>query len=305
MNIGRLLHVCFSGAVKTASAAALALLFGATLAIAQSDPAVVRDPAPDKAHPAHMEQLEIPSHGATLFGTFYAASGAGPHPTVLLLHGFPGYEQNLDLAQAIRRAGWNVFTFHYRGAWGSHGDFSFQHAIEDTANMIAWLRQPANAKRLSVDPAHIVVIGHSMGGFMAAYAGSHDPGVAAVGMISAWNIGGEAATLTPATDQAALAEFRSNSGPLAGCTPESLLAEAKQHARQWNFLDYASALAKHPLLLIDADDGSRPDSLALAAAVKHAGDTAVKEEHFSTDHPYSDQRLALESAVVQWLRGLQ
>ncbi len=24
---------------------------------------------------------------------FYLASGTGPHPTLLLLHGFPGYEQ--------------------------------------------------------------------------------------------------------------------------------------------------------------------------------------------------------------------
>ena len=32
------------------------------------------------------------------------AAGAGPHPTMLLLHGLPGNERNLDLAQAARRA---------------------------------------------------------------------------------------------------------------------------------------------------------------------------------------------------------
>lgn len=46
----------------------------------------------------------------------YMAAGAGPHPTVLLLHGLPGNEQNVDLAQSIRRAGWNVLTLHYRGS---------------------------------------------------------------------------------------------------------------------------------------------------------------------------------------------
>jgi len=34
---------------------------------------------------------------------------------VILFHGLPGNEQNLDLAQAIRRANWNVLTLHYRG----------------------------------------------------------------------------------------------------------------------------------------------------------------------------------------------
>ena len=35
---------------------------------------------------------------------------------MILFHGLPGNEQNLDLAQAIRRANWNVLTLHYRGS---------------------------------------------------------------------------------------------------------------------------------------------------------------------------------------------
>ena len=62
----------------------------------------------------------------------FVAGGKGPHPTVILMHGLPGNERNLDLAQAIRRAGWDVLTFTYRGAWGSPGDFSIANAMEDT-----------------------------------------------------------------------------------------------------------------------------------------------------------------------------
>jgi pimeloyl-ACP methyl ester carboxylesterase len=65
---------------------------------------------------------------------FYLAGGPGPHPTIVLLHGFPGNEQNLDLAQSIRRAGWNVLTLHYRGAWGSPG---FTLAAE----VVNWLQK--------------------------------------------------------------------------------------------------------------------------------------------------------------------
>src|ERR1700721_1446167 len=94
--------------------------------------AVISDPVPDPVHPPRSAQVLIPSHGMEMNGLFYLAGGAGPHPTIVLLHGFPGNEQNLDLAQAIRRAGWNVLTLHYRGSWGSPGKFSFSNALEDS-----------------------------------------------------------------------------------------------------------------------------------------------------------------------------
>jgi uncharacterized protein len=68
--------------------------------------AVYTDPAPDAAHPPRMEVLHIPSGGVPINGVAYLAGCAGPHPTVVLLHGLPGNEKNLDLAQAIRPAGW-------------------------------------------------------------------------------------------------------------------------------------------------------------------------------------------------------
>src|SRR5277367_2104094 len=147
--------------------------------------AITTDPAIDKANPAAMETFQIPSHGAMLNALAYIASGPGPHRVVLLLHGFPGNEKNLDLAQAIRRAGWDVVYFDYRGSWGSPGDFSFTHSIEDTQSAIAYLRDPANAKKLHADPSYIVLIGHSMGGFLARYVAAQDSSIKAVGLISA------------------------------------------------------------------------------------------------------------------------
>jgi len=76
----------------------------------QAPPAVISDPLPDPAYPATMAWPDIPSHGAKMYSVIYIASGAGPHPTVLMLHGFPGNEKNLDLAYSIRRAGWNVLV---------------------------------------------------------------------------------------------------------------------------------------------------------------------------------------------------
>jgi len=71
------------------------VLFGALAAPAQRlPPALTTDPRPDKEYPAALEAPGVMSHGARLNAVFYIASGRGPHPTVLLLHGFPGNEKN-------------------------------------------------------------------------------------------------------------------------------------------------------------------------------------------------------------------
>jgi pimeloyl-ACP methyl ester carboxylesterase len=286
------------------SLAATAIVSLTIPALAQNANPVTTDGVPDKAHPAHIVQVEAPSHGATLFGVFYAAAGAGPHPTVLLLHGFPGYEQNMDLAQAIRRAGWNVFTFHYRGAWGSQGDFSFTHAAEDSATMLAYLGNPANATRLGIDPSRIVVIGHSMGGFMAAFTAAHDAKLAGLVTISAWNIGAEAARTTTQQEQAVIARYRKNTGPLTGCTAETLWAEARRNGMQWDYVKFAPHITMFPVLVVESDDRNLQDSRALAAALKQSGNQHVSELHLPTDHAYSDHRIALATAIIQWLGQL-
>jgi len=93
------------------------LLMAATLH-AQTPSPISADPPSDSANPASLVEIAVPSHGAQLLGAFYLASGVGPHPIAIIYHGFPGYEQNLDLAQALRRAGYNVLAVHYRGSWG-------------------------------------------------------------------------------------------------------------------------------------------------------------------------------------------
>ncbi len=49
--------------------------------------AIYTDPLPDKAHPARMEVLHVPSGGVEINAVAYLASGAGPHPTLVLCHG--------------------------------------------------------------------------------------------------------------------------------------------------------------------------------------------------------------------------
>ena len=56
------------------------------------------DPPRDPAYPARVEVLHIPSAGLQINGLAYVASGPGTHPTLVICHGWPGNEKNLDLA---------------------------------------------------------------------------------------------------------------------------------------------------------------------------------------------------------------
>lgn len=149
---------------------------------------VNRDPINiDETYPPSIIELGFDSYGDRLNGILYQANGVGPHPTVVLLHGYPGNEKNLDLAQSMRRAGYNVLFFHYRGAWGSEGEFSFTHVVEDVGSATNYLRE--NANDIRVDPNRILIIGHSMGGFAALQGSALDKNVKCVAGIAPADLG--------------------------------------------------------------------------------------------------------------------
>jgi pimeloyl-ACP methyl ester carboxylesterase len=254
---------------------------------------------------ASMDSFQLPSHGALLNALVYIAAGEGPHPVVVLLHGFPGNEKNLDLAQDMRRAGYDVLYFDYRGSWGSPGEFSFAHCIEDGQAAVAYLREPENAKRFRADPKRIILIGHSMGGFVARYVGAQDPGIEAVGMISAADMGVDTVEAIPVAHRAEAVPMLAQSlaaegmAPLAGCTPKSLAEEVVAHADAWNTPRLA------PKLVVTSDDGLQASNDAFVAAVPKADAAHVTAVHFATDHAYSDQRLELSRTVLAWLKGVE
>lgn len=271
--------------------------------------AVSTDPAPDKAAPPSMVQLSVPSHGERLLGVFYLAAGSGPHPTAIVMHGFPGYEQNLDIAQAIRRAGWNVMAVHYRGSWGMKGDFSFTHVLEDADAEVAFLRDPAVDAKYHVDPSRIVLVGHSMGGFAVASAAAHDPRVAGVVMISAWNIAGPYTDLPDDQESAAVAKFvqgqkKNDLAPLAGCTAESLGQEVFRKRKELNFLRFAPALSSRPVLIVTSDDGLAAANQKLYEQLRNNGDQRAQIIHLATDHSYSGLRIALEEKILEALPAM-
>jgi uncharacterized protein len=270
---------------------------------AQTATAVVADPPVDSKFPPGLMGITIPSHSVDMDATLYLASGAGPHGTVLLLHGMPGYESNGDLAQSIRRAGWNVLQFHYRGTWGTAGTFSISSAIEDTAEAVRFLRDPANAEKYRSDPRRLVVIGHSFGGFLAGYEASRDPNIMAVAMIAAVNLG--RVNADPNEREKRLKRWETQLHPVPGATATELFAEAGRHAKDWDYVQWADTLRGRPVLLLEADDQNHADMEALAGALQQKSAVAPTHLAVQTDHSFSDHRITLQTNVIEWLEKVK
>ncbi|GAA0232440.1 hypothetical protein GCM10009539_17260 [Cryptosporangium japonicum] len=237
----------------------------------------------------------VPSAGLDLLGVLHRPAGPGPHPAVAVLHGFPGNERNFDLAHALRRAGYASLVFHYRGAWGSPGRFTWAHVQQDAAAAVAALRADPG-----LDPHRIALVGHSMGGYTALRTAAADPGIRAVASLAGFDFGAAAAEVRadPAVYAAYVDGFAGDIAPLAGTSSAALIAELATIPDRLTAL--APALADRPVLLAAGDhDTAAPPAVhhePLVAALPHAVD-----HRWPTDHAFSDHRVALARAVLAFL----
>src|SRR6059058_5817199 len=284
-------------------------IFGAAIGLALMAPApslaapgsAITDPPRDFAYPAHNQQLLIPSHGVGLNALLFVASGKGPHPTVILMHGLPGNERNLDLAQAIRRCGWDVLTFTYRGAWGSPGDFSIANSMDDTAAALAFARSP-DATKLGIDPRQVVLAGHSMGGATAFMTAAGARGLDGLILIDAWNIA-KGTSKGAFNRSEMIAGFDDFGNSLHGGKPSSVADEVIAKRSQWDLVAAAARIGRTPVLTINAKYGIGARNQPVTDALRKAG-ARLTEVTIDSDHSFSDHRLALAATVTRWLQQL-
>jgi pimeloyl-ACP methyl ester carboxylesterase len=285
----------------------LAALLAFELACAASgyDP-VTADPDADASQPASMEAFPLESHGAKLNAIIYLAEGAKLHPTAILLHGYPGNERNLDLAHAVRRAGWNVVFFHYRGAWGSEGDFSFSHAVADAEAAVEFVLSEEYPFRARSSPKRVALIGHSMGGFVALTAASREPRVGCVVSMAGANLGamGRAASEEPARAEAVAGALGGWSGPIRGATGAALVEELVADPDAFDPTLRAPDLSTRSVLLVGGTrDVVTPVDVnhwPMLRALEKAGGS-VEHVELPTDHAFSTRRIALAEEVVDFL----
>jgi dipeptidyl aminopeptidase/acylaminoacyl peptidase len=268
-----------------------------------SNDALFQDPPDfDADWPPLMLEISIPSHGELLTGTYYMASGKGPHPTIVTLHAFPGYEKNLDLAQSLRRVGYNVLYFDYRGIWGGPSDFSVASGYEDAASAVAFASNTENAGELRIDSNNIILLGHSYGAVAALDVGAANKDVRCV-----ISLAPEDMTLMVGTeeDQRGLARYTDNLRIVSGYSGQSLIDDLLLHGDEWAMTTTIRSIGDKPYLLVGGALDSNFDASAVSrvvAAGKASGASAITSMVIdNADHSFSATRIELTLAVAAWL----
>ncbi|BCB77533.1 hypothetical protein GCM10022251_69300 [Phytohabitans flavus] len=266
---------------------------------------LVTDPSGDLTPPASTRPVTFESGGETLLGVLHLPGGPGPHPVVVLLHGFPGNERNFDLAHALRRAGYAALVFHYRGSWGVGGSWSWGNVFEDAVFVVRAVRDEAFTAAHRLDPARLGLVGHSLGGYTALRTAAADPSVEAVASIAAFDFGAGAAAsqADPEVRAGYVAAFEEELLPLRGTSAEALVDEMEEVGASGRLGELAPRLADRPVLLIGAAlDVVAPPEEHHLPVVEAFGALPRFEHHlFPTDHSLADHRVALARTVAAFL----
>jgi len=216
------------------------------------------------------------------------AAGKGKKETVLLLHGLPGNEKNLDLAQDLRRDGKNVIYFNYRGSWGSQGEFLYSNCIEDVKDVMDFFSTSENSEKYRIKTDSYILFGHSLGGGIALLSGAKDKRVKKIAIYSPFNV-------TPASHENLdwLKDY------LDGCfmlnaESEKFIAELKENRNRFNLLNYKNELSKKKLLIIEDTERNKEWIEQLEN---------YKYFLIKTDHSFSGKRLELIAKVAEWIKN--
>ena len=175
--------------------------------------------------------------------------------------------------------------------------------MEDTRAALDFARS-GDASRLGIDPRHIVLAGHSMGGATAMMTAAQSPGLDGLILIDAWNIA--AGTSKGAVTKAELVRgFDDFGNSLHGASPESVAEEVIARRSEWDLREAAAApgLSKLPILTISAKYGISAENRATTAALRRAGNRRVTAVEMDTDHSFAEHRIALASTIVRWLQS--
>jgi hypothetical protein len=233
--------------------------------------------------------ITFQSAGCKLLGALYLGVGDGPRPTALVLHGIPGVEKNTDIAYALRDAGWNALIFHYRGSWGSEGEYTLAGTLDDVRAAIDELV----SGRHPVDPRRLAVVGHSLGGWAAVVSAARDNRIKAavtIGGVSnmrAWHV--------PEATWLAWADFLNNT------SGAELMSQYRALGQTRNPVDVIGDLGSTSVLIVHGDaDEVVPVEQARALYRSSSGldDLVIIA---GADHAFNRHRRQMVETVVNWL----
>jgi len=239
--------------------------------------------------------IVINSDRYRLLGRLFLAQGDDPKPTALILHGIPGIEQNYDIALMLRESGWNSVIFHYRGCWGSEGNYVLKTIPTDVRAAVDFL---SNGTYPQIDSERLIVIGHSLGGWATVLGAVDDTRLRAVVAISAVTEPRE-----PPYFDVVYAE--ENFSPwLNGITPEEFDRQWKELDAEYSAVEQVARISPRPLLILHAehdDDVPLSQSQALYECAKEPRQLVI---HPEANHSFTWHREWLRDQILKWITNI-
>lgn len=207
-------------------------------------------------------------------------------PAVLMLHGFPGSEKNVDIQRRLMDKGIASLSLHFCGAWGSEGIYRFTTLVPQALCALRYLK----AKPF-VDPRRLGIFGFSMGGWAAINAAAKVPAIKAVAAVAP--VGGPE-MVTPGIEESV--KYLSQS---IRCG--SLSALGRDFTKAVRTQDPARSAAKitAPLLLVH---GKKDDLIPPAVSARIFGAAAEPKKMVWAPgyHDFLDRREWLTRLVSDW-----
>ena len=258
-------------------------------------------------------EISFECNGDKIHGWFYKAKGKGPFPTVILIHGFPGWDGDLyELGQNLIKDGFNALTFNYLGTWKSEGIWTPKSSLESVESAIDLIYSEKAIKTFGIDTSNITLIGDSFGGGMAVLGSLYKPSVKRVISIA----GGDLYVLGKMiednpdfrrTHKQFLDESMSDSTVCRGYGGKKTHEIYLKNKNDFNLKRNAEKLAKKEILLLGGWQDNvitvEDHVLPLYRSLQQHGAEKIDIYVFDTDHSFNNVRDELRLKIISWLKN--
>jgi len=242
-----------------------------------------------------VENVSFQSDGIPLLGRLYRPGTEGKYPAVAICHGYPGDTKNMDLAEELALNGVVTLVFYYQGAWGSKGAYRFAKLEPSTRDAVTYLKS-----QTCVDPDRVGLVSHSMGALPLSKRMSSDASLktcvmmSPVSDISLWTSGDALETVIPHF-------INSAKGKLDGMNADQLRTDLKEITVSGNPVNLIASVKAPTMIVVGTeDDVTPPDLCKVLYNRAHEPKKWVLVE--GADHGFSEHRIPLIRAVLDWLK---